>query len=227
MENQSTTPFGIKFGPGHFPAGTQFKVNLFHNRAYDDVVWVAKKVILNGPLSYVVETETFDEFTSTNKAFHISHVTQIIKRGDGKLEVVDHSEFNESGDFFEYAKDASIAMNIDVCLKTHYLTVLDGVSYTNLVSHKVKDMVPIGTSVDMNRLTDALFDQTFVKTKSFVMCKELSWSRSYYIAPKKRVDRWLKQNINRYLIKVKVAQDEYDDAMNAAYHHNVFEDWFD
>ena len=224
---ENTTPFGIKFGPGHFPVGTQFKVNLFHNRAYDEVTWVAKQVIRNGPLSYVVETETFDEVCGTNKAFHISHVTEIVKRGGGKLEMVNHSEFNESGDFFKDAKEASITMKIDVCLKTHYLTVHDNVSYTNLVARKVKKMAPIGTSVDMGRLMDALFNQTFVKRKTFVISKEFSWSRNYFITPKKRVDRWLKQNINRYLIKVKVAQDEYDDAMNAAYHHSVFEDWFD
>ena len=224
---ENTTPFGIKFGPGHFPAGTLFKANLCHTRAYDVVTWVAKQVIRNGPLSYVVETETFDEVCGINKAFHISHVTRIVKRGDGKLKMVDHSEFNAIGDFFKDAKEASIAMNIDVCLKTHYLTVHDGVSYTNLVSHKVKDMVPIGTSVDMGRLMDALFNQTFVKRTTFVISKEFDWSRDYFIAPKKRVDRWLKQNINRYLKKVKVAQDEYDDAINAAYNREYYDEFLE
>lgn len=222
---EQTTPFGIKFGPGHFPPGTKFNVGIYPGDRYTGVEFVAKSVIRNGPRSFVVETETFDDVTQTYKAFHIDHVVQIVKHGQGPLVTEDHSDRKLSERRLKEAKMDVVKMRVSkVCLKTHYLAVSDILSFGMLLDQFIKPLVPFGTCLDMDELTDSLLTQTFVEKQVHVLDARFNWEKRYYIAPKKRVNRWVKQNVNRYLQKVKKVQSQYEDAVSAAFHEDFWDE---
>jgi hypothetical protein len=93
------TELDLKFCPNHFPEGTLVKVR--HVSAYRDYknrdaplldTFRVKRVIQNGPRSYVLEMhdrkpDGTGPFANEPHAFNIDHIIQIVEPGKGKLDI--------------------------------------------------------------------------------------------------------------------------------------------
>lgn len=93
MTNKSKHFSGFKIQPGHMPVGTRFKVKVeMHTRDHADDVFTVKNVFQNGIRSYVAETTTAHKsIEDLNYTFNLSHVSEILERGDGTTEIATYS----------------------------------------------------------------------------------------------------------------------------------------
>lgn len=204
----------------HFPEGTVFVVKkylrLFPNKDNSLEVnrtFTAKSIVHNGLDSYCVETTTpnsdiyeanclIDGYYTVN----ISHVEKIIKRGDGKV-TISSAEFNGR----QYSKHSYYKTPL---VRKHTQWVGGGktnyISYdpnTLLIHAFAKLDLDVGTEVNNNLLYREFLRQTFVKWKPLVYAK----------ANRKRTDRWIKQNINRFLMPIQLAKDIDNDERQSTY----------
>lgn len=76
-----------RFNRGHFPVGTVAKVQVFKDR--EPIIATVTAVVCNGPDSWVIVTDRWNENIECYDSYHLSHVKEIIKRGEGKLVLKD------------------------------------------------------------------------------------------------------------------------------------------
>lgn len=178
------------FNYKHLPKGTVFLTTgpnaftgvTFHNDDDDPVEHTVDYIV---PVSYNDELE-YNIFTreDPDRYININHVTSIVKRGDGGCSLGEGSKHNHHmhiwvGDKRSWLVDAS---NIDEFL--YDLASSVGNVEHNLIS-KVGDNLILGNT---ERL---LLANTWVK---FVP------GTTHYAINKKRVRKWMKQNINKLFI---------------------------
>lgn len=81
-------------------------------------------------------------------------------------------------------------------LKTNYYIVTGH----DIVMYLAALHIPNIKNFDYARASDELFRQSFVKFRRFKYPDSFTTTYAIY-APKKRVNRWFKQNVNRFLTK--------------------------
>lgn len=207
----------IKAGKGycynHFPKGTLFKVKRSGVATYDDIrkdkVFEVVSIVINGPGSFVLKTTThskeiYGEHSTMdfNYATNIDQVGEIIKRGDG--DVVFDERDTYSGSKLRLVRDLRAGTHKH---KTNYVH-FDEFGIIREASRKVP--LPIGSILDMEAFSQALKKQTFFKKNWYARTTN-----------RKRTDRWVKQNINRFLMTItearKQEQEFYADMYKSDY----------
>ena len=195
MEKDKSMLMGVKLSPAHFPVGTVFKADPGTGSwEKKDQELVAIGVRCNGPRSWLVHYNDDPKRTVTGLPYdsiHISHVTEIIKRGDG--ESIKHICFESLPKYVPTTHLGNTGTR-QFNSRTHY----DDFYQHWLVSHLLsKHGVSDDEWVDTDRLIAAMSKLTFGNNLGlgFMSCR-------FY--PKKRLDKWFKQNIRRFLKPMKL-----------------------
>lgn len=199
----------MKFHTHHFPVGTIFVLN-------DDMVnhttskapgeeFEVTKVVRNGPNSYVVETTKKmnpEAFGDMNQSYNISHVKAIIKRGDGPMVFEEHEFDPRDFKFLEEKHILENYYNIKT-KKTHFVHW----SPQDIVMFCIRDRNTNGGGIfDMEKCMKALSKQTFI-----TLFDHAKYGIGAVSVDKKRLKRFMQQNYNRFLVKVKEAQKQQDE----------------
>lgn len=201
----------------HFPKGTLFTLDYScfsdSNAVRKHKVFEVVDVTMNGPGSFIVTTTTpsseiYTSFGDSGIGFsvNIDLVNKIVKRGTGK--VVFGKRHIRPISFIRSPYTVSMTAATGKC-KTNYV----GFDEYDIVNQSVfKLSLPISCQIDGVRLIQALKKQYFVKRNGHVCT-----------ANRKRLDRWIKQNINRFMMTIvdavdrdnaeysKMCQDDYND----------------
>lgn len=209
----------MNFQPQHFPVGTTFEVNddvaKFHKD--DDgnyiSVFTATGVHRNGPNSYVVQTTVLRTIGKSSMfvSFHTDNIKRIVKRGAGPMnieymqysaaEIIYKDFIREQTGLSKFAFKTEQAAQVLGSARTHYLFLGADTLMVQLVHRFLQ---PNHFVFDEQAAARSLMQQSFVHT--VLLGKHLH----VHCAPKKRLNRWLKQNVNRFLVNVKQKQAEND-----------------
>lgn len=217
----------VRFGTHHFPVGTLFRVKetvRFSSQGEDkDEIFEVKNIVRNGEQSFVIQTTKPEESSAFEglgmfRSFNIVHVREIVKRGDGPVEVLP-SNYKFLDEYIE---------SIVGCVYTARNTVMkknpQAVSKNDLCffRHDLERLVWLYSTISTDSQTFCVgnINSAFEKSSLF---REVgaAWG-PVVVVNKKRFKRWVRQNQNRFLTSVKKAQQESDDEMNKA-----MEDSFD
>lgn len=204
----------MKFQPQQFAAGTVFEIE-FPFRCTDSPIFTSSgKVFRNGTDSYVVETTTKGKVTDF-ASYNLEHVKRIIKSGNGTLKISYNGVMWD--DSAAYVKEMARIQNdlreVNVRRRTHYV-FYNPELLIQLIVHKT-----FGGGhyvLDVNKMTSAFSSQTFVR--SVVLSEYFTGD----VAPKKRADKWIRQNFSRFLVPIKLSvkleqqaeQEYYEREMN-------------
>ena len=202
--------------PGLYPAGTLVRAkNLpgsYGNDELKNKIYVVKGLVVNGVNSYCIVTTEPDpcEQIGGNHSFNISHVSEIVKRGDGKM-VWLHDR--KSTPYNPWVKQAFFFLPK---IKTSHLVydLEDAV----IQSLWFKDLDEV--YIDTGKLKAQLFQQSWVRLSQFRQVGNV------FVVNKKRLKRWLAQNLNRFKQKKVIAEREYDEMMSVSY-ADIVDDWGD
>lgn len=215
----------IKAQPEHFPRGTLVRANLPDPGIDSNQVYEVESIVRNAPLNHIIKTKTPCPYIKGNTAtFALGCVTEIVKRGDGPVVMEPmykkqshHWRMTMAEDLriFRLLKNNYPELDADIHAKTHYL-ISSGHDIIYFLMEKF-GMFEKNVSLDLSDITAALMSQSFVHTRR-TPPDEYTPSGSVYAitAPKKRVDRWFKQNFSRFLTTNKKAekdnQEQYEKA---------------
>lgn len=208
------TTMDIKFGPGHFPIGTEFlldeKVHVRNIGPY-----TVKGIYKNGPNSFVLETTTLnDEINKSSEqyakeygipyepiyhSFNIDNVKSIIKRGGGVVKI------NHTHDSQHYLSQVNNFSKVTADKKVGYIDIHQLAMYyfSQLDIFHHPDVV-----IDLNKLFSSIHAQTWIKPVTIVPNPEIV----IYQVDLKRLKKFIKRNASRFLMNHRKAL-ELNDAM--------------
>lgn len=213
----------MKFHTHHFPAGTIVVLEDDMYRHTPSKIpgeeFEITKVVRTGPVNYVLETTKKmdrEAFGDMNQAFNMTCVKAIVKRGSGP--VVFHERDFDPKDFrfLEEKHELAAYMNVKI-KKTHFAHW----SLRDILMFCIINRPVNGSMLDMETLQAAVEKQSFVHSLNDYGSVSVN---------KKRLKRFIKQNYNRFLVKVKKTQDEQDKMyaeMDERAFNAAFEDDFD
>lgn len=214
-----------KFGTHHFPIGTVFTISGTGLANHDtDRQWTVAGIARNGVRSYVLRTGEFKMIAGSNHEimYNISYVDHIVKRGTGPL-VIDH---NYHG--MRPAKDKQVRKDLDLLeIRSPFENFVPKKGFYNtgglntVVLYEASKIGHESMAVDLNALTTAVGQQTW--------CKSVAAKGYFHVAVvnKKRLRRFIQQNINRFLFDVKKAE-RIDDEESSKYMEEMWaSDWAD
>lgn len=208
-QRETTMKKAFKFSVACFTPGTLFTVN-------DDMLncipgakelneFEVQAVYRNGVDSYVIETpKPHPGIDETNISMNTAHVASIIKRGPGSF-VIHERQNNkaiieyyvglmEKNRFDSFDKDKMKS------LKTHHRTISPEFT-TRFVLATMNISIEFA---DCEALSNAIMSQSFAKAV------EVDWF-TVFVINKKRMKRFIKQNVNRFRITAKRALKEEND----------------
>lgn len=206
MEKQET-----KFCYAHFPIGTIFEVSGMIAALNDGVSQNEVKAIYrNGPNSYVLETTRQkewrvpvydsnggaigDKIESTPITINIDHVTKIIKRGNGPVRVqLAGAEYRQPG------RETGIHKG-----KGSYVCWY---GLSEAIANIADKYLPVDACIDMDELRSYIHEHAAIRV---VTIDHGEYHSHRYFVRKKKLDRVIRQNVNRFLLSPKLVQAEYD-----------------
>ncbi len=193
----------MKFDTHHFPVGTVFEINedvRFGGKAEYTVTGIAR----NGARSYVLKTGELREYGS-EAAYNIEHVKRVLRRGPGEV-VIDHSyhgvgssnraKLSEEQRMMEITRPVEVRLGHEsICLFTPRKRNYNTGSLHAILMLEIQKLDHPGLAVDYQRMIDALCDQTWcTQVRERFVCVSC--------VNRKRLRKWLKQNVNRFLRKL-------------------------
>ena len=188
----------IKFCPQHFPNGTLFSVNpnVFQER-FGLNEFEVSGIVRNGPDSYVLKTNQFDEVIGTFNSFNIAHVAKIVRAGNGLMNI-ERSYYESNAPVF-YLEDVERS---ELTQPAHGWKPRRGYYNTCSLQSVIHfEWARLGlrqVCIDYSKITDAVIGQPWSKV--------ISLDRFTFIqVNKKRLRAFIKANANRFLMKVKRA----------------------
>lgn len=217
----------IKFGTHHFPVGTLFRVKetvRFSSEGEDkDEVFEVKNIVRNGEQSFVIQTTKLEEshvFKGLGmvESFNIVHVREIVKRGDGPVEVLP-SNYKFLDEYIENIVERAYSAKNKVMQKNPQAVRKNDLCFYR---HDLEPMVWLYSTINTDSQTFWVGNINNIFEKSSLFKKVgKSWD-TVIVVNKKRFKRWVRQNQNRFLTSVSKAQQESDDEM-----YKAMEDSFD
>ena len=195
--------------PEFYPQGTLVALNSLVDKKQS--VHEVAKVIANGADSYLIAfLEPCPHIENMLHSVHLSQVEKIIKRGDGPL-VIDYNlseraqfHLKEMNDFQKrYA-------GIFIARKNHY----NGPDLGRIFAHIVSKYAKPSLLVDVNAMARAYADNN--KCTLFPISKTWPADWETFSVPKKKANRFVKQNLNRFLLNGGKIQLDYDQYMYEA-----------
>lgn len=212
----------MKFCTHHFPVGTVFRINQdvvdykLRDQEGSDVRAVTS-IVQNGVRSWVLMTGVMREHAG-EEGFNISHVKEVLSRGDGPV-VIDYLYYCpvSSAQRERFAEDVEKCEIRDLLKpKKGYYTTL---SLSAVIRWELTKFIQPGQQVAFDAAVEAVLQQTWV-VKS-----QLDWFCALRVC-KKRLRKFLKANINRFLIDLDAAAKAESEEMNRQY-EQAFEDMED
>lgn len=215
----------IKLSPQHFPVGTLFRKStdpLGEGDPNYGKVLTCTGINYNGVGSFVIHHDGAEHIEGVRNGVNAYWVTEIIKRGDGPVVFDNKHSWDrikahiEDVLHFVYAPKDWRWDKVDthVCLKTNYLFfTYHDIIYVMLAKYK-KDP---SEYVSYDKIESALRNDpntTFIRTIGSGVDYDTFKGVAGYKANKKRLDRWFKQNINRFKKSVKRAKQEEVEMMD-------------
>lgn len=175
-----------KFNTHHFPIGTIFTVGLYPGE--ENREWTVTGIVRNGPMSFVLRTGEHQDMggTAVEISYNVSHVTKIVKRGAGPV-VIDGAGYDTINRLKHDIKMMAIPCN----RKGSYSTG----SIHTVVAYLAAKIDHQGQSIDLDRLADAVSRQSW--------CRPHPTCRWGVLVNKKRLHRFIQQNINRFCVNLK------------------------
>lgn len=199
-----------KFSFWQFPKGTKVFSKWLAKNSKGCFEYTVHSLKQTGPDRWIIETEEYIDrspYGPFNKRERVSfcteHVDMIISRPSEQT-LVFKDTLKEQKEIQHLIKEEKemypFVSNTDYIIGRDYW--LDAII--------ICKQQP-GMYVNTERLKKELYKQTFVKTVSIGKFNPWDFSN---VANKKKVNRWIKQNFNRFLENPAKAQEEYDDFMN-------------
>lgn len=194
------------FSPAFFTVGATCKVNV----CGDDIAIEVKRLIKNGPNSYILETPVFNEVTKCNEAYNITYVTEIIKRAPG-IAVV-----HEAGVGYGVPNKKYLKEFFDTNFK-HNMHCNDPVEVKHKSRYKVMDVHqlvggiafemanPMDHVIDVEKMVKLLQQENVFRRDNAGWCYMSSVN-------KKKLRKAIKRLFNKCLLNQYKAQKENDDA---------------
>ncbi len=210
---------GNGFCPEHFPVGTVFELSqetlsrsMFHG---DGPVRIVTGIVRNGVRSYALTTGIVREHTG-EEGFNIDHVARIIKRGDGPV-LIDNSRygtvFNEHhAEMIERSRITKPNEELGLRPRKGYYVTAD---FRTILHYEVSRVVPESATVDYELLSGAVFKQAWYCDGK----AEYFW-RGATIC-KKRLRRFVRQNVNRFMVNLHAAEKAYYREMDKLYERDM------
>jgi hypothetical protein len=216
----------MKFIPQHFPVGTVFTLNE-DMRTYldenDKLTYTVRSIVRNGVDSYVLKTgeyRTFLDGAQIEKGYNISHVTSIVKRGDGPV-LIDHGWYGVSQQRGLLLKDIELSKaNLEDAKGRGYYSTY---SPRYVVYWEAAKFAPVGSMLDVDELFVAIVDQTWCTR--WEDPRYTAISMPVFHINRKRLRKFIKQNLNRFLINVKEAVKEEERQNQRLYEQEMEDDW--
>lgn len=178
------------FNYGHFPVGTVCEVKL-HNK--DPQLVTVTEIVSNGPNSYVIRTNAQRETRAEDfLTVNINWVTRIVKRGPGTVTLAKQNPgklWDNMPSHGYFPKHPTLYRTSNIWGLLHVL-VLD---YCN-----------DGMLLDIDKLITHLCNTGVIRQR----VHKTSDYELAYCANKKKLRKAIKQNINRFLLNHKKAQEE-------------------
>lgn len=215
-----------KFHTAHFPKGTVVEWSAYR----ETKKLVVDHVICNGPNSFCIVSKEIDPKLGISEACNIHHVKRIITRGTG--DIYGNSRSNTVPNktiWAEYKEDVHYA----VCGKSQELCQsLTGESYPAVKKPKNKYLTMnaryfimelIDRYVSFSMLVDYdLFVDTILRSSDVgVKFIPVSSFQNCCLIDKKKIHRFIRRNINRFLQNRVKAEDEHE---NMLFRDSLLED---
>lgn len=197
----------MKFNTHHFPVGTVFEINEAVQFNNPQTQFTVTGIYRNGAKSWVLETDTLREHTGY-AGYNIDHVKRIVSRGSGEVKLLSyrHDEdpvvrLRKDQQMMEIQRPVNVRRGgEEVCVfkprKRNYNTG-SMMTLLYLECHRL-GMNPANSWIDYKRMISHIFMQTWCDQFAQNYCQVT-------MVNKKRLRRWLKQNVNRFLTPLKVA----------------------
>lgn len=215
----------MKFCTHHFPVGTVFEINESVRFGKTQTEFTVTGIYRNGARSFVLETDTLREHTGY-EAYNIDHVKRIISRGTGEVKIngsrreVDYQKvLREDQQRMEIQRPVTVRrdgeeVTVFTPRKRNYNT---GSMQTLLMleCHRL-GMTHANSWINYQRLISQVFLQTWCTHVTQNYCQ-------ITMVNKKRLRRWLKQNINRFLTPVKAVLKAEDEEQREFYEREMEE----
>lgn len=200
-------PREFRWGPAHFPVGTVFTLNediaQSHIREGRVNEWPVQGVVRNGVDSYVLDTGVTHKFLDGSEhehSFNISHVASIVKRGTGPVGL----------DPGGYGLKTNQDLHVDIQLaeSSRFLASKRRGYHTTyspryFIAHEVQRTGKLNATLDLDGLVGAVLEQTWSVCKAVPGYEGLGL-RVWEIN-RKRLRRWVAQNVNRFLQNIRRA----------------------
>lgn len=217
----------VRFGTHHFPVGTLFRVKetvRFSSQGEDkDEVFEVKNIVRNGEQSFVIQTTKPKESSAFEglgmlHSFNIAHVREIVKRGDGPVEVL-ASNYKFLDEYIDSIVACAYSAKNTVMQKNPQAVRKNDLCFYR---HDLERLVWLYSTINTDSQTFWVGNISSIFERSSLFRKvDAAWG-PVVVVNKKRFKRWVRQNQNRFLTSVKKAQQESDDEMDKA-----MEDSFD
>lgn len=194
--------------PRLYPAGTLVKArNLpgnYGNEELKNKIYTVKSLVNNGVNSYcIITTEPHpSDFIGGNITFNVSYVSEIVKRGDGNMDwLLDDCK---STLYDPWVKQAFFF--VPKIKTSHVVYDLEDAVMQSLWGKDLSEIY-----IDTGKLKAQLRDQSWVRLLEY---RQVG---SVFVVNKKRLKRWLAQNLNRFKQKKVTAKREYDNMISESY----------
>ena len=208
----------MKYQPEHFPRGTVVEYSVGGGKSNTKLA-VVDSIQKNGADSYCIRTKKSGMYMYT--FFNISHVVKIVERGQGPMVFIEQKITTHNQDWFSIVKPHKAKNRYQCCFNIDDYILLNMSNLTNntqlvdfdrLKKHIRSVQNPLGIR---KRLVQHMYS---------VQYPHLAEDHDKFTVldvSKKKLKRWLKQNINRFLIKKKVAvkqeEEMWDDVDNSSF----------
>lgn len=203
------TPYDTRFVPQHFPVGTvcqlSSELSYMRDEAGNPRVITVQGIVRNGLDSYVLKTGVKKMHSEYNpegidEGINISHVDRILKRGDGPVKI-DYGYYTSARQDKRMLEDIRM-MELTKPFPDRNWSPKKGCyntgSLTTVLHYEVSKVASEGQMIDHEKMHRAVYKQpwcTFVKHHFF----------HAYSINKKQLRKFLKANLNRWLLNMKKA----------------------
>ena len=144
-------------------------------------------IVKNGINSYCVVTNRWNKTTKNFESYNFSHISKIVKRSDGKIHIINHT--NPYGKFRNMREELSSELMNSNEYHWYFKDLLE--------RYVIQQFLPNAFCYIKEGFYKEILLQSFVKK----IVKEFPFT--LHSANKKRLNRFIKQNINRWIMPMK------------------------
>ena len=188
----------IKWQPQHFNQGAIVEVDQYWNQQDGNRLhnYTVSEIHQNGIDSFVLVMVEWNEALKMHKCFNTEHVTRIVSQGDkpAKIRYMDRDRYGRE----EYLQNALFSEGIKLRKGFMYSS-----SEMIELCEFALSLLPGEKILDGDKLRGVIAKQSWYSAKD--AAKDPGDHLPYYVINKKRAKKFIKANINRFLLKKKVA----------------------